>query len=127
MADFVAFPNGRFAIHPDVQFDKKSDPAFAYTAFLHIVHAWHRLGGFLDRANVIGIDIPVEDFVQRPVDDQDTVRHDDDTREESGVVIRHFPSRPANERNGDSDGGGAGSDRVGSMMPSISFGSSAID
>ena len=127
MRDVVPFADGNAAIDPDVQIDVKRDSHFSHQAFLDIYHAWHRRRRFLDPRNDFAARRRVEHLAQGRNQKPAPIGRDDGAGEERCPVIRAVPFFAANQRDGNPDERGDGSDGIGAMMPGIGLDRGALD
>src|SRR5262249_55950333 len=123
----MSFPHGDPAIDSHVQIHVIGHPHFANETFIEIDHARHRTGRALNALDNSTTRSGIENFLQSRAEQTYSSRGDNDAGEQRRKSVSALPLFTANERDGNTNGGGHRSDGVGPMMPGISCHSSTFD
>lgn len=125
MADAVAVFDGEVRVDLDVDVHEVSEADFFHAELFDAEDAGDSGGGGAGGFEEGGIGGAIEIFMEGLPEEMDAIECDDGATGERGDVVRFFKTGTSDECDDDADEGGGGGDRIGAMVPGVSFQGSA--
>ena len=119
MCEGMSLVDRPFAWDLDVNIDKQFRAAFSNPTTSDAGDLWHRCGCVADLKDHVRCWTCVHDFVDGRPQQFVAIERNDRAGDERGVVVSTLESRSAQQRDGDANEGGGGSDGIGAVMPGI--------
>lgn len=121
MGDAMGMFDGHEGMDVDMHVDQESVAHAPYEDFLDAIDGGDGGGGLMDLGEDLRGRLGVHEVFEGGAEDAPSVPCDDSGGDEGGDVLGTGPGFAADQGDGDPDGGGEGSDGIGTMMPGIGF------